>query len=143
MKTRVDLKLGDKTYRLVPSPRALMRIAKEVGDPAQMMVSLSVARELGKPPPLASVVDVLHIALEESEHEIDKADLWKLIFDHGAMEANLFEDFAAFIGALVNRGVVPEVEEPDPEADDVETGNRRERRAKKAKARARTGKARS
>lgn len=148
MRTRVDLKLGAETYRLVPGPRALMRIAKEVGDPAQMVVSLTIAKGLGKPPPMASVVDVLHIALQESDHEIGSDDLWKLIYEHGALEPDHYDAFAEFLGALVNSGVVPEIKEPGAEtegadAEPPKAGNRQARRAKKAKARARTGKPKS
>lgn len=149
MRTRVTLKLGGKTYRLLPGPAALDRVGREVGDPPQMVVALAIAKELGKPPPLAGVVDVLHIALEESDYEIGKDDLWKLIYEHGAIEGDHYEAYAEFLGALINRGVVPEVpeiEEPDaepPETDHPKTGNRQERRAKKAKARARTGKPKS
>ncbi len=134
MKTRVDLKLGDEVYHLVPGPRALMRIAKEVGDPVQMAVGLSLGSELGKTPPLATVVAVLGIALAESDYDFGKEDLWRLIHETGVTE--VFEPFAAFIGALVNNGVVPE-----PEAEDAPAENRRARRAKNS--RARRGKAKT
>ncbi len=128
MKTRVDLKLGDKVYHLVPGPRALMRIAREVGDPVQMAVGLSLGSELGKTPPLATVVEVLGIALAESDYDFGKEDLWELIHEIGVTE--VFEPFAAFIAALVNKGVVPE-----PEAEEAPAENRKARRAKNSRAR--------
>lgn len=128
MRTRVDLRLGGKVYRLVPGPRALMRIAEEVGDPVQMAVGLSLAGEMGKTPPLTTVVKVFEIALAESDYEIAKPDLWGLIHEAGV--ATVFEPFAAFLGALVNKGIVPEGEDADAAAP-----NRKDRRAKKAVAR--------
>ena len=130
MKTRVDLKLGGKVYHLVPGPRALMRIAEEVGDPAQMAVGLSLGRQVGKPPPLTSVVKVFDIALSEIGHEFEKEELWALI--HKAGLGEVFNVFAVFIAALVNKGIVPEDEDGD---DDAPPGNRKARRAKKAVAR--------
>lgn len=130
MRTRVDLKLGGKVYRLVPGPRALMRIAEEVGDPAQMAVGMSLGRQVGKTPPLTTVVRVFDIALAESGHEFDKDELWELI--HKAGLAYVFVVFAVFLSALVNKGVVPEGEGEDA---DAAPSNRKDRRAKKAVAR--------
>lgn len=155
MRTRIPLKLGAKTYRLLPGPGAMDRIGREVGDVPKMVLLLAIAKEIGgDPPELKQVVDVLHIALEESEYEIGKDDLWKLIYEHGAIKPDHYQAYAEFLGALVNSGRVPEVpeeleiEEPDAEtegagAEPPKAGNRKERRAKKAKARARTGKPKS
>lgn len=136
MKTRVDLELGGEVYQLLPGPKALMRISKEVGDPVQMCVALSAGADLGRTPPLKTVVEVLHIALAESDHKISEPDLWDLIHETGVDV--VFEPFAEFLGALCNKGVVPEVEGEDSEAAPPE--NRRTRRAKKAKARPRKAK---
>ena len=136
MKTRVDLELGGEVYQLLPGPKALMRIAKEVGDPVQMCVGLSLGANMGKTPPIAKVVDVLHIAMVESGYKLDQEEIWDLV--HGAGLDVVFEPFAEFIGALCNKGVVPETEDEGGEAASPE--NRRARRAKKAKARPRKAK---
>ena len=137
MKTRVDLELGGEVYQLLPGPKALMRIAKEVGDPVQMCVGLSLGANMGKTPPIATVVEVFHIAMAESGYKLDQEEVWELV--HGAGLDVVFEPFAEFVGALCNKGVVPETDDEDDEA--APPKNRRARRAKKAQARTRKRKA--
>ena len=135
MKTRVDLELGGEVYQLLPGPKALMRISEEVGDPVQICVGLSAGAELRRTPPLRTVIDVLHIAMVESGHKVSRDDLWKMIYEAGV--AVVFDPFAEFVGALCNKGVVPETEEEDEEREAAPSENRRARRTKKAKARTR------
>ena len=136
MKTRVDLELGGEVYQLLPGPKALMRIAKEVGDPVQMCVGLSLGANMGKTPPIATVVEVFHIALAESGYKLAQEEVWELV--HGAGLDVVFEPFAEFVGALCNKGVVPETEDED--AAPAPPENRKARRAKKARARTRKAK---
>ena len=132
MKTRVELKLGGKTYRLLPGGRALERVAEEVGDPVQLSIAMGLAAQVQNTPPIKTCVQVLHIGLVESGYDIERDELWRLVFEEGV--AVVYEPFAAFVGALVNKGEVPE-DEADDQGEEIEPRNRKERRAKKARAR--------
>lgn len=118
--THVDLKIGDKSYRLTPSPRALMRVCKEIGDPMLMVLQLQVGAQ---PPELVQVFRVLRLAMDESGCSVEDDEFEELMFKSGV--ENLYVPYAQFVGALVNSGTVP--------SDGEKGGNRKTRRAKKAR----------
>ena len=124
MKTHVDLELDGTTYRLVPSPAALLEIAEKVGDPMHMTIDMGLA---ARAPSTARVFGVLRVALQASGHALSDEDANALLFRKGV--GHLYEPYGEFLGALVNGGTVPE---PSP-------GNRQERRAGKATARRSSG----
>ena len=124
MKTHVDLELEGTTYRLVPSPAALLEIAEKVGDPMHMTIDMGLA---ARAPATARVFGVLRVALQASGYALSDEEANGLLFAKGV--GHLYEPYGEFLGALVNGGMVPE---PTP-------GNRPERRAAKATARRSSG----
>lgn len=128
MKTHVNLDLGGTTYRLVPSPAALLAVAEQVGDPMQMTIDMGLA---ARAPSTVRVFGVLRVALQSSGHALSDDEANTLLFQKGV--GHLYEPYGEFLGALVNGGTVPEPAPANPPG----------RRARKAAARRSTGRASS
>jgi len=101
-KTTVDVELGGTLYRLVPGPKALLRVAAEVGDPLHLALAMGRA----EPPGVVNVFAVMRIALAESGYTLTEERANELLFQYGVL--NLMAPYAEFVAALANCGKVPE-----------------------------------
>jgi hypothetical protein len=124
MRRHVEIELGGRPHRLVPSPAVLLDIVEKIGDPMQMIVDMRLATRV---PRTERVMGVLRIALQHETPGMSDEEANTLLFEAGI--GNLYPAYGEFVGALVNGGTVPE----------GGSGNRAERRAVKAASRS-TGK---
>lgn len=112
MQRYVELKLGTKTYRLVPGAGALIRVAKEVGDPMDLLIEFGAASMGGRSPKLLTVLKTLYVGIAESGYELTEEEAYE--FMHKAGVQGMYEPYGVFLGALMNRGEVPDVEYDEP-----------------------------